>query len=244
MLATTYNFIEKHNQLLAIDGRFKLDKQTVFAFQTLGTTSRNFFFDPDDGITRYRTGNGFGYSTVYSVSGRNWGWEFGGEGFTQDYRADVGFFQRPNSNFNFGFLRYNSDRNPKKKLVSCHVHNFTHINYDWQGRMYSMESEQMFELSLPRSSWFGMFWEPAWERLFDHEFGATREARPCNPFGRQQRDALYFLRAGQRTFFDRSTTCQPSSARTSTRRSNSTVRSRIAGDTLIWILEICRSIHG
>jgi hypothetical protein len=183
MLATSYNFIEKHNQLLAIDGRFKLDKQTVFAFQTLGTTSRNFFFDPDDGITRYRTGNGFGYSTVYSVSGRHWGYELGGEGFTQDYRADVGFFQRPNSNFNFGFLRYNSDRNPKKKLVSFHIHNFTHINYDWQGRMYSIESEQMFELSLPRSSWFGMFWEPAWERLFDHEFGATREARPCNPFG-------------------------------------------------------------
>ncbi|HEV2903550.1 MAG TPA: hypothetical protein VGW32_00805, partial [Pyrinomonadaceae bacterium] len=183
LLATTYNFIEKHNQLLAFDGRFKLNKQTVFSFQTLGTTSRNFFFDPDDGITRYRTGNGFGYSTVYSVSGRHWGYELGGDGFTQDYRADVGFFQRPNSNFNFGFLRYNSDRNPKKTLVSYHIHNFTHINYDWQGRMYSVESEQMFELSLPRSSWFGMFWEPAWERLFDHEFGATREARPCNPFG-------------------------------------------------------------
>ncbi|HEY5837592.1 MAG TPA: DUF5916 domain-containing protein, partial [Pyrinomonadaceae bacterium] len=183
VLATTYNFIEKHNQLVGLDGRFKLNKQTVFSFQTLGTTSRNFFFDPNEGLTRYRTGNGFGYSTVYSVSGRHWGYEVGGDGFTQDYRADVGFFQRPNSNFNFGFLRYNSDRDPKKKLVSYHIHNFTHINYDWQGRMYLVESEQMFELSLPRSSWFGMFWEPAWERLFDHEFGATREARPCNPLG-------------------------------------------------------------
>ncbi|HEX6189526.1 MAG TPA: DUF5916 domain-containing protein [Pyrinomonadaceae bacterium] len=191
LLATTYNFIEKHNQLLSFDGRFKLNKQTVFAFQTLGTTSRNFFFDADDGITRYRTGNGFGYSTVYSVSGRNWGYELGGEGFTQDYRADVGFFQRPNSNFNFGFLRYNSDRNPKKKLVSYHIHNFTHVDYDWQGRMYTWESEQMFELSLPRSSWFGMFWEPAWERLFDHEFGPTREARPCNPLGGTNRCTFY-----------------------------------------------------
>ena len=46
-----------------------------------------------------------------------------GEGFTQDYRADVGFVQRTNSNFNFGFLRYNSDPNPKKKIISYHIHN-------------------------------------------------------------------------------------------------------------------------
>ena len=191
MLATSYNFIEKHNQLFAIDGRFKPNKQTTFGFQALGTTSRNFFFDPDDGITRYRTGNGFGYSTVYSVSGRNWGYEVGGEGFTQDYRADVGFTPRLNSNFNFAFLRYNSERNPKKKLIGYHIHNFTHVDYDWQGRMYIWESEQMFELSLPRSSWFGMFWEPAWERLFDHEFGPTREARPCNPLGGTNRCTFF-----------------------------------------------------
>lgn len=101
MLATSYNFIEKHNQLLALDGRFRLNKQTTTSFQLLGTTSRNFFFDPNDGLERYRTGNGFGYSVDYNVSGRNWGYEIYGEGFTKDYRADVGFFQRTNSNFNF-----------------------------------------------------------------------------------------------------------------------------------------------
>src|SRR5688572_4025326 len=122
ILATSYNFIEKHNQLVAVDGRFRLNKQTTLTFQTLGTTSRNFFFDADDGITRYRTGNGFGYSFSYNVSGRNWGYELGGEGFTQDYRADVGFFQRQNSNFNFGFLRYNSDPKPKQKIISYHIH--------------------------------------------------------------------------------------------------------------------------
>jgi hypothetical protein len=183
ILATSYNFIDKHNDLFAVDGRFKLNQQTTFAFQALGTTSRNFFFDADDGFSRYRTGNGFGYSTVYSVSGRNWGYEVGGEGFTQDYRADVGFTQRTNSNFNFGFLRYNSERKPKNKIISYHLHNFTHIDYDWQGRIYTWESENLAELSLPRSSWIGVWWEPAYERLFDREFGATREARVCNPFG-------------------------------------------------------------
>jgi cellulose/xylan binding protein with CBM9 domain/uncharacterized protein DUF5916 len=191
LLATSYNFIEKHNQLLAFDGRFKLDKQTTFTFQALGTTSRNFFFDADDGFSRYRTGNGFGYSTSYNVSGRNWGYEFGGEGFTKNYRADVGFFQRLNSNFNYALLRYNSDRNPKRKLISYHMHNFTHADYDWQSRLYAWESENLIELSLPRSSWLGVWWEPAWERLFDHEFGATREARPCNPFGGVNRCTFY-----------------------------------------------------
>ncbi|HEX6045601.1 MAG TPA: DUF5916 domain-containing protein [Pyrinomonadaceae bacterium] len=183
MLATTYNFIEKHNQVLAFDGRFRLDKQTTTSFQLLGTTSRNFFFDADDGKTQYRTGNGFGYSADYNVSGRNWGWELYGEGFTQDYRADVGFVQRTNSNFNYGLIRYNSDPNPKKKIISYHVHNVTHVDYDWQGRLYIWEAENLVELQLPRNSWIGTWWEPGYERLFDHEFGATREAKPCDPGG-------------------------------------------------------------
>ncbi len=182
MIATTYNFIEKHNQVIGFDGRFRLDKQTTTSFQVLGTTSRNFFFDPDDGVNRYRTGNGFAYTADYNRSGRNWGWEVYGEGFTQDYRADVGFVQRTNSNFNYGFIRYNSDPNPKKKIISHHVHNLTHVDYDWQGRMYAWESESLVELQLPSNSYVGAWWEPGYERLFDHEFGPTREAKPCNPF--------------------------------------------------------------
>ena len=185
ILATSYNFIEKHNQVLGIDGRFRLDKSTTTNFQLIGTTSRNFFFDPNDGEavegTRYRTGNGFGYTANYNFSGRNWGWEVYGEGFTQDYRADVGFVQRTNSNFNSFSLRYNSDPNPKQKIISYHVHTFNHADYDWQGRMYTWESENLVELQLPRNSWAGVWWEPGYERLFDYEFGPTREAKPCNP---------------------------------------------------------------
>lgn len=182
ILATSYNFIQKHNQVLALDGRFRPDPKTTATFNFIGTTSRNFFFDPNEGKTRYRTGNGFGYSVDYNVSGRNWGWEVYGEGFTKDYRTDVGFVQRTNSNFNFAYLRYNSDKDPKKTIISYHAHNFTHIDYDWQGRMYIWESENLFELALKKNSYLGVWWEPAYERLFEHEFGATRQARPCNPF--------------------------------------------------------------
>jgi hypothetical protein len=184
MIATTYNFIEKHNQVLGFDGRFRLDKQTTASFQLLGTTSRNFFFDANDGRTRYRTGNGGAYTYDYNVSGRNWGWEIYGEGFTQDYRADVGFVQRTNSNFASGYIRYNSDPKPKKKIISYHVHSFNHADFDWQGRMYTWESENLAELTLIRNSWVGVWWEPGYERLFDHEFGPTREAQPCDPIGK------------------------------------------------------------
>jgi hypothetical protein len=182
VLATSYNFIEKHNQVGALDGRFRLNKETTATFNLIGTTSRNFFFNPDEGKTSYRTGNGFGYSADYNVSGRNWGWELYGEGFTQDYRTDVGFVQRTNSNFNMFFLRYNSEKNPKRKIISYHLHNFTHVDYDWQGRMYVWESENLAELALPRSSYVGVWWEPAYERLFEREFGPTRTARPCDAF--------------------------------------------------------------
>lgn len=191
MIATTYNFIKKHNDVLGFDGRFRLNQQTTLSFNLLGTTSRNFFFNPDEGVTRYRTGNGLGYSTSYVVSGRNWGYEFGGEGFTRDYRTDVGFFQRTNSNFTYGFVRYNSDPKPKKKIISYHIHHITHVDYDWQGRMYARGGENLIELNLPRSSYFGVWWEPAYERLFDHEFGPTREARPCNPFAVDNKCTFY-----------------------------------------------------
>ncbi len=178
ILATSYDFIEKHNDLFSIDGRFRLDKQSTVTFQTIGTTARNKFFNPFEGKTTYRTGNGFGYAVNYINAGRNWGSEFGSEGSTRDYRADVGFVGRTNSNFTYGLLRYNSENSPKKTIKFFHLHNLTDVDYDWQGRMYIWESENLVELTLPRNSWFGVWYEPGYERLFEHEFGTSRNA-PC-----------------------------------------------------------------
>src|SRR5205085_4716118 len=54
MIATTYNFIQKHGDVLGFDGRFRLDKQSVLTFQVAGTTSRRFFFEPDQGQNIFR----------------------------------------------------------------------------------------------------------------------------------------------------------------------------------------------
>ena len=178
LIATTYNFIQKHNDLGGIDGRFRIDKQTTFNFQVLGTTSRNFFFDPFTGTSNYGTGNGFAYTTTYDVSGRNFGWQLYGEGYTKKYRADVGFFGRTNTNFNSAFMRYNTNPNPKKTIISRHVHNFSWIGYDFQGRIQNWESENYVEWRLPRNSYFSLAWEPAYERILEEEFGVSRNA-PC-----------------------------------------------------------------
>lgn len=182
MLATTYNFIEKHNQLGGVDGRFRFDKKTTAFFQILGTTSRNFFFDPEQDKTSYRTGNGMSYSVDYNVAGRNFGWELYGEGFTKDYRADVGFFGRTNTNFNSFYVRHNSDPKPKKTIISRHVHNFSWIGYDFQGRIQNWESEFYVEWRLPRNSYFSLAWEPAYERILEEEFGPKRSATRAGTF--------------------------------------------------------------
>ena len=39
MIATSYDFVEEHNQTAGVDGRFRLDPQTVLSFQALGTTA-------------------------------------------------------------------------------------------------------------------------------------------------------------------------------------------------------------
>src|SRR2546423_8003321 len=76
LIATSYNFVDNHNELGGIDGRFRINKITTLTFQALGTASRHFFFDPDRNDNIYRTGNGFGYSVRYSVDGRNLGWSY------------------------------------------------------------------------------------------------------------------------------------------------------------------------
>ncbi len=178
MLATSYNFIEKHNQLFGVDGKYRIDKKTFFDYQIIGTTSRNFFYDPFTDETNYRTGNGLAYTAILDYTGRNWGWQYYGEGYTRDYRADVGFIGRTNTNFHAFFTRYNTDPKQKGTVLGTHVHQFTWIGFDFQRRIQNWESEWYVEWRLKRNSWFALGWEPAYERILEEEFGASRNA-PC-----------------------------------------------------------------
>jgi hypothetical protein len=200
MLATSYDFIEKHNKLLSVDGRFKLNTQTVFTFEVLGTTSRRCFseptrnlyqpaatapcFDGPGAATRdfYRTGNGFGYYYNLNKSDRHWTYQVSGQGRTRDYRADVGFTRRRNTNFEDLFISYNSEPKPKAKIVNWRVFNSSRTNFDWQGHSQNWEDEAQLQFSLQRSSYLGFGFVGGYERLFEEEFGAARTATQAGSF--------------------------------------------------------------
>ncbi|HEY0079797.1 MAG TPA: DUF5916 domain-containing protein [Pyrinomonadaceae bacterium] len=201
ILATTYNFVDRHNHLGGFDGRFKFNKLYTAEFQVLGTHSRRFFFDPDLGRSIYRTGNSVAYSFLLSRSGRNLYTELTGGGRTRDYRADVGFVQRTNTNNQGFFIGWFSDPNEKKTMQSWFVQSFTHVNYDFQGRMQIWESEYRAGANFKKQGWFNAGYEYAYERLFEEEFGRRRTPTRTGAFigessERSSRKNHYFIQGG------------------------------------------------
>ncbi|HEV7858762.1 MAG TPA: DUF5916 domain-containing protein [Pyrinomonadaceae bacterium] len=174
MFATSYNFIERHNQLLGFDGRFKLNPVTFASFEVIGTTSRRFFFDPDAGQSFYRNGNAFAYSAHYEVSKRHLFWFFDGDGRTRDYRADLGFTRRVNTNHEGVYVGYNTEPKPKATLTSINLHEYVDTNFDWQGRSQYYGSETQASFNFTHQTNAGVGVSHNYERLFEEEFGQKR----------------------------------------------------------------------
>jgi uncharacterized protein DUF5916/cellulose/xylan binding protein with CBM9 domain len=203
ILLTSYNFIEKHNQLGGVDGRFKISRQKTLSFQVLGSTSRRCFNEPaldthrpgpSDGCfagydptavspfrpreTRayYRTGNGLAYRVEYARDGRHFFYGFNGNGQTRDYRADVGFTRRNNTNFEGVYAGYQSEQKPKAKLVSWNVNTNAGINFSWQGLSQDMYEETSVNLNFQHNTYLAAGASVCYERLFEEEFGLKRTA--------------------------------------------------------------------
>jgi Domain of unknown function (DUF5916)/Carbohydrate family 9 binding domain-like len=182
MIATTYNFIQEHNQLGGVDGRFRLSPQTVFDFQVLGTTSRHKYFDPDSGSSNYRTGNALGYYFSYDTAARHLSYNFTGSGRTRDYRADVGFTRRTNTNREDFTVRYKSEPDPKAKLVYWRLYNDIGTNFSWQGRMQSWNNETQLRLAFQHQTTLNFGFSGGYERLFEEEFGPKRTLTQSGAF--------------------------------------------------------------
>ena len=165
---------------------------------------------------------------IYTMSGRNLGCELYGEGFTRDYRADVGFFGRTNTNFNSFYTSLQYRPEAKAKILSRHFHNFSWIGYDFQGRIQNWESEFYYEWRLPRNSYFSLAYEPAYERILEEEF------RSLGRSARRRGRALSLDRMTSAQF--RSTTSLSRAARNTARRFSLT-RAQFCESTIwIWIL--------
>ena len=220
ILLTSYNFIENHNQLGGIDGRFKISKQKTFSFQVLGSTSRLCFQEPgldthrpgpSDGCfagfdatpsnpnrpaeTRnyFRTGNGLAYNFSYSRDGRHVYYGFNGNGQTRDYRAEVGFTRRTNTNFEGGYVGYSSEPKPKAKMISWNLNSSAGMNFSWQGLSQNIYEETSVSFNFQHSTYMGMGAGVGYERLFEEEFGLKRTATHGGAFfGGPERSTIQF----------------------------------------------------
>jgi|CXWL01.1.fsa_nt_gi hypothetical protein len=180
--ATTYNFVDRHNNTAGFDGRFKLTPSVVAEFQVLGTNSRRQFYNPDLNRNEYRTGNGIGYRGFLQRSGRNLYMEIGAVGRTADYRADVGFTSRVDTNNLSSFVRYETTRKPKSPIIFKRLFNQSNVTYDWKGRTQGMQSNSQGMLAFQRQVYVGGGFEVGYERVFEHEFGPRRTATQQGAF--------------------------------------------------------------
>ncbi len=180
--ATTYNFPERHNHTAGFDGRFRLSKKIVTDFQIVGTNSRRFFYDADQDKNIYRTGNGLGYRAYLERSDRNLYMNFQAQGRSKDYRADVGFTNRVDTNYLGSFIQYQTDRDAKKAIISKRINNSTNVNYDWRGRSQGVNSNTQGMLAFQRQIFVGAGFEYGYERVFEHEFGRRRTATRTGSF--------------------------------------------------------------
>ena len=170
MFATTYNFVDNHNNTLGFDGRFKLDPKTVGEFQILGTRTKTHFYDPDLDSTEYRIGNGLGYRFYLDRSGRNLSMNFLGQGRSREYRADVGFTNRTDTNYWGSYIQYETDRDAKKTITSKRVWNETNITFDWKGRSQYFITNTRGQLALQRQTYIGGNFQYGFERVYANEF--------------------------------------------------------------------------
>ncbi|MFN2578743.1 MAG: DUF5916 domain-containing protein [Pyrinomonadaceae bacterium] len=175
LLSTYRRFVDQYNELGGFDSRLRVDKVTTFSVQALVTHSRENFFYPDEGKTVSRPQNGFIYATDYNMSGRHFGYEYSTVGRTRYYRSDVGFNRRTNTNNHNLFVRYNSEPQPKAKLVSWRVYDDVGTNFDWQGRMQVYNNESQIQWNFQRQTTIGVGLDIGYERVFEEEFGPTRK---------------------------------------------------------------------
>ncbi len=147
--------------------------------------------DPEDApgvYNRYRTGNAVGYyaNFDYLTDTRGWFAEFGGR--TEDFRADVGFTRRTDTNFAFFFNRISSKSRPKAPIIRANWGQWTGVDYDWSGRLQAFRVGSNIGLSLQRSMFLFFEGGTSKNKLYEEEFGLKRmPTRPGRFFGEPTR---------------------------------------------------------
>ncbi|HLM60349.1 MAG TPA: DUF5916 domain-containing protein, partial [Pyrinomonadaceae bacterium] len=175
-------FPKNRNFTSGIDGRFKLNPKTVMSFQALGTHSRKFFYNPDTNRRDYRTGNGFGYYWNVDYTTNTRGWFIEAVGRSNDYRTDAGFTRRTNTNSFFFFNRFSTTSKPKETIIRATWRQFARYNVDWRGRTQGASVGNGFNLNLQGNLFIGGETGIEFEKIYEDEFGARRNANQSGAF--------------------------------------------------------------
>jgi hypothetical protein len=174
-LGTSYNFVDKYNQLGGFDVRYRFDKKLVFSAQALASLSHQPFFYPDEAGRFDRKEKGLAYAYNLDWAARNWGWNYSAVGRSRLFRADVGFDRRYNTHNQDFFWRYQSNDKPKAKIVSWRFFNNSTFNFDWKWRSQFFQNESQIQLRMQKQTVVGFGVEEGYERVFESEFGPSRE---------------------------------------------------------------------
>ena len=213
-------FPEERNFTAGFDGRIKVNQKAVFQYQIIASTSRRCFFEPNfddvtnptqaerngqicgggivngaqvlgDKFSRYRTGNGFAYLGNYDYTTDIFGYTFGFDGQSKDYRADAGFVRRTDTH-NFFFRTRNSTKSkPKNSIIRASWFNHINLGFDGKGRLQVINGNTSANVSLQKNTSFGVFTGIENARLYENEFGLARnETRKGAFFGEDFRSEV------------------------------------------------------
>jgi hypothetical protein len=148
----------------------------------------------------YRTGNGLGYLANYTKSGRHLFVQGQAFGRTADFRSDVGFVRRTNTNEDEFYISYNSTPQQKARLVSWNVESFNQVLYDWSGRIQGGAYGGHAFFNFQKQSFFGGGFDNHYEKDYEEEFGAKRTSYQSGQFfgdpTRASNNGVWFLGGG------------------------------------------------
>jgi hypothetical protein len=181
-IATSYDFVEEHNYVAGVDGVLRVNPQTVLSFQAVGTASKSFFYEPETNSVDYRRGNGFAYEFAYDYTSKNFGCLARGEGATSDYRADVGFTRRVDTNHQVLFIRLSTDPKPAAPIISARWINLVRTNFDRSARLQDVVYESIANFDLQHQMGFEFGVVSGYSRIFEEEFGPKRNATQAGAF--------------------------------------------------------------
>lgn len=172
--ATARTFPKNRNFTGGFDGTFRFNPKTVMTFQVLGTHTRNSFYNPNEDNVKYRTGNGVGYYFSMDYTTDRHGWFAEVFGRSKDYRTDVGFTRRTNTNTVFFANRFSTESNPKAKIIRANWNQFARYVYDWNGRRQDGLVGNNFNLTLQGNTFIYTEFGVGFEKLYEDEFGPKR----------------------------------------------------------------------